>query len=134
MLVKPSSFVQEGQVIATINDPQLPGATSDIVSPSTGLMICTATHPFVNAGTPVGHILPLKKHAKMIMSQCDEQRLLIVEGSLETPPWREEKDVDEIAVEGEWSGGSVDAEWQPDWLTNDYNTITEEAFAEEEGQ
>ena len=134
MLVKPSSFVQEGQIIATINDPQLPGASSDLISPSTGLMICTATHPFVTAGTPVGHILPLKKHAKMIMSQCDDQRLLIIEGSLETPPWREEIDVDEIAIEGEWSGGSIDAEWQPDWQALEGNSGKVEAFAEEEGQ
>jgi hypothetical protein len=134
MLVKPSSFVHEGQIIATINDPQLPGASSNIVSPSTGLMICTAIHPFVNAGTPVGHILPLKKHAKMIMSQCNSERLLKIEGSLETPPWREEGDVDEISIDGEWSGGLVDAEWQPDWQVMERSSSNLEAFAEEEGQ
>ncbi len=134
MLVKPSSFVHEGQIIATINDPQLPGASSNIVSPSTGLMICTAIHPFVTAGTPVGHILPLKKYAKMIMSQCNSERLLKVEGSLETPPWREEGDVDEISIKGEWSGGSVDAEWESDWQVIERDSSKLEAFAEEEGQ
>ena len=32
-------------------------------------------------------------------------------GSDEEPSWRDEVDVDEVAVDGEWSGGSVDSEW-----------------------
>ena len=25
--------------------------------------------------------------------------------------WREEQDIDEVNVDGEWSGGGVDSEW-----------------------
>ena len=70
----------------------------------------------------------------MIMSQCNSERLLKVEGSLETPPWREEGDVDEISIKGEWSGGSVDAEWESDWQVIERDSSKLEAFAEEEGQ
>ena len=44
----------------------------------------------------------------------------IVCGSQNEPVWREENEVDEVAVDGEWSGGSVDKEW----------TVTKEANAE----
>ena len=40
---------------------------------------------------------------------------LIVSGSTGEPIWREDYEVEEIMIEGEWSGGAVDAEWQRDW-------------------
>ena len=38
--------------------------------------------------------------------------MLIVNGSQGEAIWREEDEMVEIEVEGEWSGGSVDAEWK----------------------
>ncbi|HIF16159.1 MAG TPA: succinylglutamate desuccinylase/aspartoacylase family protein [Candidatus Poseidoniales archaeon] len=112
MWVGPSSVVEEGEIVATISDPAHPGLTVDIIAPGDGLMICTATNPHVSAGTPVGHFLPLSKHAELIRSQLDENNMFIISGSEDEPVWREEVEVDEISLEGEWSGGSVDAEWQ----------------------
>lgn len=75
-------------------------------------MICTATNPFVTAGTPVGHILPVAKHIELLRSQIDDKGVLIVNGSQGDVIWRDEVDeLVEIEVKGEWSGGSVDAEW-----------------------
>jgi hypothetical protein len=115
MFVGPSSIVERGDVVARISDPGTPGLAVDIVAPSDGLMICTATNPFVTAGTPVGHFLPIDKHLGLIMSQCDENNRFVVAGSEAEPVWREETEIDEISVSGEWSGGSVDAEWQSGW-------------------
>ena len=44
-------------------------------------MICTSTNPHVSAGTPVGHFLPLSKHAELIRSQLDENNMFIIAGS-----------------------------------------------------
>ena len=75
-------------------------------------MICTATNPFVTAGTPVGHFLPVTKHIDLLKTQMDDRGVLIVNGSQGEALWRDEIDiVEEIKVEGEWSGGSVDGEW-----------------------
>jgi hypothetical protein len=112
MYVGPSSVVESGEVVATVSDPAVPGLTIDVIAPGDGLMICTATNPHVTAGTPVGHFLPLEKHAELVRSQVDENMMFVVSGSTEEPVWREEVDVDEISLKGEWSGGSVDAEWQ----------------------
>ena len=38
--------------------------------------------------------------------------MFVVSGTSDEPVWRDEVDVDEISLTGEWSGGSVDAEWQ----------------------
>ena len=133
MLVGPGSFVKKGDIVATISDPQNPGESIDLESPITGLFICAATHPFVTAGTPVGHILPITKSKNLIMNQCNENSRLIVNGSLGAPVWRDESDVDEISIEGEWSGGSVDSEWQKDWATpNSDNQQGNMIAAEEE--
>ena len=115
MYVEPSSVVQKGDVVAKITDPGTPGLAVDIVAPKDGLLICTATNPFVTAGNPVGHFLPLEKHLDLVLGQCDEESRFIVAGSEEEPVWREE-DIAEISLEGEWSGGSVDAEWRTEWL------------------
>lgn len=112
MYVGPSSVVDSGEVVATVSDPSRPGLTVDIIAPGDGLMICTATNPHVTAGTPVGHFLPLEKHSELVKSQVDESKMFVVSGSTEEPVWREEVEVDEISLMGEWSGGSVDAEWQ----------------------
>ena len=43
---------------------------------------------------------------------CQEIRVPMVNGSQGEALWRDEVDiVEEIKVEGEWSGGSVDGEW-----------------------
>jgi len=115
MLVEPGSFVEEGDIIGRIVDPQNPGIAVDIVSPERGLLICTANNPFVHAGTPIGHLLPINRGVKTVKRKLDAQNRLIVSGSQGDPAWREEAEVDEIAIEGSWSGGAVDAEWQRDW-------------------
>ena len=132
MLVLPGSYVEEGEVVATISDPQTPGRSIELTSPTTGLFICAANHPFVTAGTPVGHILPLQRHKEMILSQCDDTPRLIVSGSQGTPPWRDEGEVDEISIEGDWSGGSIDAEWQRDFNTSSQVGGDDTAIAAEE--
>ena len=112
MFVGPGSIVTKGDVIATISDPGSPGLSVDIVAPEDGLMICTATNPFVTAGNPVGHFLPVTKHIELLKTQMDDRGMLIVNGSQGEAIWREEDEMVEIEVEGEWSGGSVDAEWK----------------------
>ena len=111
IFVNPGSVVMKGDVVATISDPGSPGLSVDIVAPEDGLMICTATNPFVTAGTPVGHFLPVTKHIDLLKSQIDDRNVLVVNGSEEDAIWRDESEMVEIDVEGEWSGGSVDAEW-----------------------
>ena len=74
-------------------------------------MICTATNPFVTAGTPVAHFLAVSKHIDLIKTQISSDGTLIVSGSLSEPIWREDDEVEEVEVEGEWSSGGVDAEW-----------------------
>jgi predicted deacylase len=128
LLVHPGSFVEAGETIATILDPQQPDKSEVIEAPERGLLICTATNPFVHAGTPVGHLLPIQKKASVVLEQLDANRILLVSGSQGTPPWREEEEVDEISIEGEWSGGDVDAEWQREWQT----PAEAQAHAEEE--
>lgn len=111
MFVVPGSVVMKGDVVATISDPGSPGLSVDIVAPENGLMICTATNPFVTAGTPVGHFLPVTKHIELLRTQIDDRDVLIVNGSQGDAIWRDETEMVEIDVKGEWSGGSVDAEW-----------------------
>ena len=111
MFVSSGSVMREGEVIATISDPATPGLTVDIVAPEDGLLIGAATNPFTASGMPVGHFLPVAKHISLLEQQIDKNGYFIVCGSDEEPSWRDEVDVDEVAVDGEWSGGSVDSEW-----------------------
>lgn len=111
MFVSSGSVMREGEVIATISDPATPGLTVDIVAPEDGLLIGAATNPFTASGMPVGHFLPVAKHITLLEQQIDKNGYFIVCGSDEEPSWRDEVDVDEVAVDGEWSGGSVDSEW-----------------------
>ncbi len=115
MFVNSGSFVEKGSIIGRIVDPQRPGESADILSPETGLLICTANNPFVTAGTPVGHLLPITRGVRLVKRQLDAQDRLIISGSADEPPWRDEAEIDEIAIDGSWSGGAVDAEWQRDW-------------------
>jgi len=123
MFVKPGSIVERGDVVAIISDPNSPGLLVDIVAPEDGLMICTATNPFVTAGTPVAHFLPVSKHIELIKTQIATDGTLIVSGSLGEPIWREDDEVEEVEVKGEWSGGGVDAEWNIEVMadTDDYD-------------
>ena len=61
--------------------------------------------------------------------QIDENGRFIVCGSQSEPVWREENDVDEIAVDGEWSGGSVDQEWT---VTKEVNAEKGDTFTDNE--
>ena len=49
----------------------------------------------------------------------------MVNGSQEEAMWRDENEMVEIDVKGEWSGGSVDAEW---------NRINADETEQEEGE
>ena len=122
VLTPAGSFIQEGETVATVTDPDRPGENFDILSPARGLLISTATHPFVTAGTPIGHLLPMTGGTQTLRTRLDEEGCLITSGSDGEPPWREDDEIEDISVEGEWSGGSPDAEW----------SLDEESAAEEE--
>lgn len=129
MFVSAGSVIREGEVIATISDPGTPGITVDIVAPEDGLLIGAATNPFTAAGMPVGHFLPVSKHMKLLSDQIDSNGRFLVCGSQSNPVWREEHDVDEVAVEGNWSGGSVDSEWT---ITKEINGSQSDVFSHDE--
>ena len=101
--------MREGEVVATISDPATPGMTVDIVAPEDGL-IGAATNPFTAAGMPVGYFLPISKHFALLEEQIDADGHFIVNGSLEERAWREEHEINEISLDGEWSE-APDSEW-----------------------
>ena len=111
MFVTSGSVMREGEVIATISDPATPGLTVDIVAPEDGLLVGAATNPFTASGMPVGHFLPVSKHISLLEEQIDDNGKFIVCGSEEDAIWREEQDIDEVNVDGEWSGDGIDGEW-----------------------
>ena len=118
LFVGRGSFVDAGEVIGRIVDPQNPMESADILSPARGLFICTANNPIVTPGTPVGHLLPINRGVKLIRKGLDKKtNRLVVSGSKGEPIWREDFEVEEIMIEGEWSGGGVDAEWRRGWAT-----------------
>lgn len=129
MFVSAGSVMREGEVIATISDPGTPGITVDVVAPEDGLLIGAATNPFTAAGMPVGHFLPISKHLKLLSDQIDSNGRFLVCGSQGEAVWREEQDVDEVAVEGDWSGGSVDSEWT---ITKEINAEQGDTFTDNE--
>ena len=129
MFVSSGSVMREGEVIATISDPATPGITVDIVAPEDGLIIGAATNPFTAAGMPVGHFLPISKHIKLLDDQIDGSGRFLVSGSQGEPVWREEIEVDEVAVNGNWSGGSVDSEWT---VTKEQNAAPGDTFTDNE--
>ena len=61
---------------------------------------------------PVAHFLAVSKHIELLKTKLDEHNKLIIQGSNSEPIWRDIEEVDELNLEGEWSGGNVDAEWQ----------------------
>jgi hypothetical protein len=127
MFVSAGSVMREGEVLATISDPGTPGMTVDIVAPEDGLIIGAATNPFTAAGMPVGHFLPISKHFSLLEEQIDDDGKFIINGSQEVPVWREEHEISEISLDGEWSGGSVDSEWIGSKITNETKEFEEEA-------
>ena len=129
MFVSAGSVMREGEVIATISDPGTPGITVDVVAPEDGLLIGAATDPFTAAGMPVGHFLPISKHLKLLSDQIDTNGRFLVGGSQGEAVWREEQDVDEVAVDGDWSGGSVDSEWT---ITKEINAAQGDTFTDNE--
>ncbi len=132
LFVSRGSFVEEGELIGRIVDPQRPSDSADILSPARGIFICTANNPIVTPGTPVGHLLPVTRGIKLIRKGLDKKtNKLIVSGSKGEPIWREDFEVEEIMIEGEWSGGAVDAEWQRDW-SNESEKEHVEAAEEED--
>ena len=129
MFVQAGSVMREGEVVATISDPATPGMTVDIVAPEDGLIIGAATNPFTAAGMPVGHFLPISKHFSLLREQIDEHGQFIVNGSQEERVWREEHEISEISLDGEWSGGEVDSEWVGSKPTGDEKEFEEEEAA-----
>ena len=68
----------------------------------------------------------MSKHIDLLRSQIDDRGVLIVNGSQGDAIWRDESDeMVEIELEGEWSGGSIDAEW---------NKVNEEETEQEEAE
>jgi hypothetical protein len=122
MFVSAGTLMKHGEVVASISDPATPGLTVDVVAPEDGLVIGAATNPFTSAGMPVGHFLPIAKHLKLLEKQVDENGRFITCGSQGEPSWREEVDVDEVALEGEWSEGGVDSEWTSSKINDDVDT------------
>jgi len=108
VFVREGAVMKEGDVVATIADPAAPGLSVDIVAPEDGLMISIATNPFVTAGMPVGHFLPLAKHVDLVLRHVDEDGSLRLNAAQGDPLWREEQDVEEVTVE---HSSSEDAEW-----------------------
>jgi len=129
MFVSAGSVMREGEVVATISDPATPGMTVDIVAPEDGLVIGAATNPFTSAGMPVGHFLPIAKHFSLLQEQIDENGRFIVNGSMEERVWREEHEINEISLDGEWIGGEVDSEWIASKITNEEKEFEEEEAA-----
>ena len=127
MFVTAGNVMREGEVVATISDPATPGMTVDIVAPEDGLIIGAATNPFTSAGMPVGHFLPIAKHFSLLEEQIDENGRFIINGSQEEPVWREEHEINEISLQGEWSGGVIDSEWIASNLTNEESEAEEAA-------
>ncbi len=131
LFVGRGSFVDEGETIGRIVDPQQPSESADIISPARGIFICTANNPIVTPGTPVGHLLPVSKGVRLIRKGLDKKtNRLIISGSKGEPIWREDYEVEEIRIDGEWSGGAVDAEWQSAWSNS--NKQMAEAAEEED--
>ena len=111
VLTPAGSWVEENELVATVSDPEHPGVSMEIRSPTDGLLICTATHPFVTTGTPIGHLLPISKGIKTVKRRLDDEGVLVLSGTDGEPPWRDDDEIEDISVEGEWEGGSPDAEW-----------------------
>ena len=94
VLAPVGSLIESDEVVATVTDPEHARESVEIRSPNRGLLIGMATHPFVTAGTPIGHLLPLKRGLSTIRSRLDEDDVLMLSGILEDPIWREDETED----------------------------------------
>ena len=63
-------------------------------------MISSAINPFVTAGMPVAHFLPISKHLGLFEDKIDSEGRFIISGSQDEIISREEVDVDEVEVVG----------------------------------
>ena len=78
-----------------------------------------ATHPFVTSGTPIGHLLLLKRGLSTIRSRLDEEDVLMLSGVLEDPIQGEE-DTEDIDLE------SLDEPSPDGWTSVDDPMLEEE--------
>ncbi len=119
VLAPVGSLIESDEVVATVTDPEHARESVEIRAPSRGLLIGMATHPFVTAGTPIGHLLPLKKGLSTIKSRLDEDDVLMLSGILEDPIWREEE-TEDIDVQ------TVDVKSPDGWASVDDSMLEEE--------
>ena len=119
VLAPVGSLIESDEVVATVTDPEHARESVEIRAPSRGLLIGMATHPFVTAGTPIGHLLPLKKGLSTIKSRLDEDDVLMLSGILEDPIWREEE-TEDIDVQ------TIDVKSPDGWASVDDSMLEEE--------
>ena len=119
VLAPVGSLIESDEVVATVTDPEHARESVEIRAPSRGLLIGMATHPFVTAGTPIGHLLPLKKGLSTIKSRLDEDDVLMLSGILEDPIWREEE-TEDIDVQ------TIDVKAPDGWASVDDSMLEEE--------
>jgi hypothetical protein len=51
------------------------------------------------------------KGVKTVKRRLDDEGVLVLSGADGEPPWRDDDEIEDISVDGEWEGGSPDAEW-----------------------
>ena len=119
VLAPVGSVIEADEVVATVTDPEHARESVEIRSPGRGLLIGMATHPVVTSGTPIGHLLPLKRGLSTIKSRLDEDDVLMLSGVLEDPIWREE-DTEDIDLE------SLDEPSPDGWASVDDPMLEEE--------
>lgn len=115
MHVKCGSIMRENDIIATLADPAHPGKVAEILAPEDGLIISSATNPFITAGMPVAHFLPISKHLGLFEDKIGSDGRFIISGSQDEKIWREELEVDEVEVIGA-DKINDDGGWIDEWL------------------
>ena len=120
VLAPVGSVIEAGEVVATVTDPEHARDSVEIKSPNRGLLIGMATHPFVTSGTPIGHLLPLKKGLNTIKSRLDEDDVLMLSGIMDDPIWREEETED------------IDLQSSEDITSEGWASVDEPVFEEED--
>ena len=115
MHVKCGSIMRENDIIATLADPAHPGKVAEILAPEDGLIISSATNPFITAGMPVAHFLPISKHLGLFVDKIGSDGRFIISGSQDEKIWREELEVDEVKVIGA-DKINDDGGWIDEWL------------------
>ena len=74
-----------------------------------------------------GRVHHLLEYARELEEQIDDHGHFIINGSQEDRVWREEHEINEISLDGEWSGGEGDSEWIGSKPTGDEKDFEEEA-------